>query len=250
MKLEGKTALVTGGGAGMGRAIVEVFLREGANVFTNDISGDRLAILHDANPGSRLASGTHDLADPEAVEALAAAARKQFGDVDILVNNAGIFDYMKGPLDLSLQEWNRVLAVNLNSQFLLAKHVLPGMIAKKSGSIVNIASAAGLVGGGGGIAYTASKHAVVGLTKHLAVEFGPQGIRANAICPGIVETPLLETALKADTSGGLAGFVSMTPARRMGEPEEIAKAVLFLASGDASFMFGSVMCVDGGYTVF
>ncbi|MGD9812391.1 MAG: SDR family NAD(P)-dependent oxidoreductase [Sphingobium sp.] len=250
MKLKGKTALVTGGGAGMGKAIVEAFLEEGATVFTNDVRADRLADLRKAQASDRLETSDHDLGDPAQVAALVEAAQARFGGVDILINNAGIFDYMKGPIEVSLDEWSRVMAINVTAHFLLAKHVLPGMVAKGSGAIVSIASAAGLIGGGGGAAYTASKHAVVGLAKQIAVEFGPKGIRSNVICPGIVETPLLETALEADKSGGLAGFVGMVPARRMGKPEEIAKAAVFLASEDSSFMFGSVVSVDGGYTAF
>jgi 3-oxoacyl-[acyl-carrier protein] reductase len=252
MKLMGKTAFVTGGGAGMGRAIVDELVAEGARVYTNDIRADRLAELREAAAyaNGKVVAVEGDLARPDDIARMTADALDRFGHVDILVNNAGIFDYMESVTALSLETWNTVMAVNVTSHFLLAKALIPGMAARGSGTIVGIASAAGLTGGGGGPAYTAAKHAVIGLGRQLAVEWGPKGIRSNVICPGVVETPLLGQAAASGTIDGIKAFVGMTPARRMGQPVEIAKAVVFLASDDASFMHGSIVSVDGGFTAF
>ncbi len=249
MKLMGKTAFVTGGGAGLGRAIIDELVREGARVYTNDIRADRLAALREVPEfaNGKVIAVEGDVAKPEDISRMTRDALDRFGHVDILVNNAGIFDYMESVLDMSLETWNQLLAVNLTSHFLLAKALLPGMVAHGSGAVIGIASAAGLVGGGGGPAYTATKAAVIGLGRQIAVEFGPQGIRSNVICPGAIDTPLLGTVFAAGNADGINAMIGMTPARRLGRPEEIARAVLFLASEDSSFMYGSVVSVDGGY---
>jgi 3-oxoacyl-[acyl-carrier protein] reductase len=249
MKLLGKKAFVTGGGAGIGRAIVGEFLREGAHVYTNDISEERVASLRAEFKDAHLVAGVGDLASPGDITRMLAEAKQQIGVIDVLVNNAGIHDYLQGALEQSIDTWNRVLAVNLTSHLLLARGVLPAMMTQKSGAIVTISSAAGLVAGGGGVAYTTSKHASIGLAKQLASEFGPHGIRVNVICPGVVSTPLLAT-FEPEVGDAIKAFTSMTASRRLGTPLEIARATVFLASDDASFMYGSVVAVDGGYTLF
>jgi 3-oxoacyl-[acyl-carrier protein] reductase len=252
MKLIGKTAFVTGGGAGMGRAIVEELVREGARVYTNDVREDRLKALGEVEEfaNGKIVAVHGDLAQPGDIDRMTADVLDRFGHVDIVVNNAGIFDYMESVAAMSLETWNTVMAVNVTSHFLIAKALLPGMAARGSGAFIGIASAAGLTGGGGGPAYTAAKHAVIGLGRQLAVEWGPKGNRSNVICPGVVETPLLGQAAASGTIDGINAFVGMTPARRKGQPVEIAKAVVFLASDDASFMHGSIVSVDGGFTAF
>ncbi len=252
MRLAGKKALITGGGGGMGRAMVKAFSAEGAEIFTNDIAQAGLdGTMSELAPGSApVHAGLYDLATVDGVQQLAADAEKALGQVDIIVNNAGIFDYLVPTADMPLETWDRLFFVNVTSHFLLAQRLLPAMATRGTGAVISIASAAGLVGGGGGAAYTASKHAALGLMKQLAFEFGPQGVRVNAICPGIVRTPLLESALAGGGEEWLDSFSGMTASRRVGRPEEIASAALFLASDEASFMFGSVVSVDGGYTLF
>lgn len=252
MRLGGKKALVTGGGAGMGRAIVTAFSAEGADVFTNDIDQSRLDEMLAGLPpsGGKVHVGRHDLGSAEQIERLASDAVAALGQVDIIVNNAGIFDYGQPAAEMPLEVWNRVMFINVTSHLVLAQKLLPAMAERGSGAVISISSAAGLLGGGGGVAYTASKHAVLGLAKQLAFEYGPRGVRVNAICPGFVDTPLLGSALAAGAEDAMKGFAAMTASRRIGRPEEIAAATVFLASDEASFMFGSVVSVDGGYTLF
>lgn len=250
-RLEGRFALVTGGGAGMGRATVEEFVKEGAQVIAVDILPDRLAAVTEAveaiGLGDRLITFAGDLASETDRAELADVARSH-GTVDVIVNNAGVFDQNESALTMSVETWNRTLLINTTVHFFLARTFIPGMLRQgKGGAIIGIASAAGLVGGGGGIAYTASKHAVVGLDRALAVEFGPQGIRVNTICPGVVQTPLLDS-VPAHYKAGLDAFVATLPARRIGDPREIARAAVFLASDEASFIHGVALPVDGGYT--
>ena len=177
MKLMGKTAFVTGGGAGMGRAIVEELVREGARVYTNDIRADRLAELRGtpAFANGKVVAVEGDLARPDDIARMTADALDRFGPIDILVNNAGIFDYMESVTTMSLETWNMVMAVNVTAHFLLAKALLPGMAARGSGTIIGIASAAGLTGGGGRPAYTAAKHAVIGLRSAVGGGVGAEG---------------------------------------------------------------------------
>lgn len=249
-QLDGRFALITGGAAGMGLATVKEFLAEGARVFAVDIRPDRLEALEhsqsDAMSGGKLVTFAGDLGNADDLACLVSTA-KTHGTVDIIVNNAGIFDFHESTLTMTRETWERVLNINTTVHFVLAQAFIPGMLEMGKGAIIGIASAAGLVGGGGGIAYTASKHAVVGLGRQLAVEFGPRGIRANTICPGVVQTPLLET-VGSDIKSGLDAFVSSIPARRIADPREIARAAVFLASDDASFIHGAALPVDGGYT--
>jgi len=245
-KLDGRLALVTGGASGMGDAIVREFLAEGARVIALDINSDRLDLLK-RELGENLFVRTCDLASSTDIAALRGFT-DPIGVVDTLVNNAGVFDYLESAVTMPLASWDRVLKINATAHFELAQLFLPGMIALGRGAIIGIASAAGVVGGGGGVAYTASKHAAVGLCRQLAAEFGPRGIRSNVILPGVIDTPLRDT-VSPEMQAALNDFVANSlPARRVGETREIAKAALFLASDDASFIHGVVLPVDGGYT--
>ena len=248
-QLDGKIALVTGAGAGIGRSVVETFLGEGARVIAIDRNAERLAALNAdfAAHADSLAPLEADLSSPEGAAKAAKEATAAFGPIDILVNNAGLHDAGASLFATSNEQWGRVFAINVSAHFWLAKELIPAMVEKGSGSIVSISSAAGLVGGGGGPAYTASKHAVLGLAKAISVEFGPQGIRSNAIAPGVTQTPMLEE-LPAEAQAGFGQVANSTAARRLGKPSEIAAAVLFLASDAASFVHGAVFAVDGGYT--
>jgi 3-oxoacyl-[acyl-carrier protein] reductase len=206
--------------------------------------------LADAESRSRISFYESDLADANANTQMLAAATAAIGSIDILVNNAALHDFSVGALDQTLETWRRIVDINLSAPFQLSQALIPGMIKRGGGAIVNISSAAGIVAGGGGVAYTSTKHALIGLTRQLALEFGPKGVRVNAVCPGITRTPALEEAFKGAGGDSLRSFVASTPARRAADPNEIANVVLFLASSAASFMDGAAVVVDGGYTIY
>lgn len=245
-KLDGKVALVTGAGSGMGRAIAQEFSAEGARVICLDRDVESASATASAMP-SALVIGC-DISDAAQVNDACRQAEAAMGQVDILVNCAGILDGYAPVTETSDALWDKIIGVNLKGMFLVSRGILPGMVARKSGSIVNISSIAGLVAGGGGAAYTSSKHGVIGLTRQMSYDYGKYGIRTNAICPGAVETAMTKEIL---TSGDMAvmELVRSVPAGRHGQPEEIAKMALFLASDDSSFVHGAVMAVDGGWTV-
>ena len=232
--LQGRVALVTGAGSGIGAACTERFRREGATVATLDIAGD--------------VDYTVDVRDEQAIQQSIADIVAKHGRLDIAVNAAGVAG--GGPVHfLDVDEWNRVLDVNLKGTFFVCKHAATQMIAQKSGSIVNIASIEGLEGTEGGSVYNASKGGVIMLTKSMAIDYGANGIRVNAVCPGGVETPLLMSMI--DSPGMELYKEKMLGAhklRRFGKPEEIANAVYFLGSDEGSFVTGSALVVDGGMT--
>ena len=239
-RLSGKRALVTGAASGIGAACVRLFVREGARVAGIDVAKPPadvpLASFHEA-----------DVREEAAVAAAVGGALRSLGGLDVLVNAAGVAG--GGPAHLcELAEWRRVLDVNLTGTFLVTKHALPALIEQKRGSIVNLASVEGLEGGESMSAYNASKGGVVLLTRNLALDYGSFGIRANAICPGFIRTPM--TSVLADP-----GFAQITrrveeahALGRLGEPEEVANVALFLASDEASFVSGGAVTVDGGFS--
>lgn len=245
-KLENKVALVTGAGSGMGRAIAQEFSAQGARVVCLDLNGTAAAATAVKLPGSIAVAC--DISDVTSVADACAAAEAQMGQIDILVNCAGILDGYAPVTETSDALWDKIIGVNLKGMFLVSRAVLPGMVARKLGAVVNISSIAGLVAGGGGAAYTASKHGVIGLTRQMSYDYGHHGIRANAICPGAIETAMTKDIL---TSGDMAvmELVRSVPAGRHGQPEEVAKLALYLASDDSSFVHGAVMAIDGGWTV-
>ena len=249
MKLDGKVALVSGAGGGIGRAISLAFCEAGAAVACCDI--DEGAAEETArvgrNAGGRTIADTCDVSVEAAIKAAAAAARQAFGRLDILISGAAPHDPSGTVLETSLADWERVLAVNLTGSFLLSRAVLPYMIEGGGGSIVFIASQLGRVGSAGRAAYCATKVALVQLAKVMAIDHAAQNIRVNALSPGAVETERL-----------LRRYGSFAAARetlgpkhlpgRLGQPSEIAAAAVFLASDRASFVTGSDLLVDGGYT--
>jgi NAD(P)-dependent dehydrogenase (short-subunit alcohol dehydrogenase family) len=241
-RLGGKVAIVTGAGSGIGRAIATALHAEGASVALADITGNEKAVADEL--GDRTLAVRADVTSGAGVAALVAAAREAFGGLHVIVNNAGI-DGDMGPLaDSSEENFDRVIAVNLKGVFLGMKHALPLMVAGGGGSVVNIASAAGLVGFPMISAYCASKGGVVQLTKAAALEYAAAGIRVNAICPGLIDTPLLAAIDPAMTEVARA----MTPLGRLGRPEEIANLAVFLASDESSYITGAALPIDGGLT--
>lgn len=246
-KLENKVAIVTGGGSGIGKAIAILYANEGAAVMVSDINeqgGNETVELIKKN-GGKAAFFKADSSSAADNEALVAETVKKFGRLDIACNNAGIGGEANLTADYSVAGWEKVINVNLNGVFYGCKYQLQQMEKNGGGNIVNIASIHGAVAAPLSSAYTATKHAVVGLTKNIAAEYGTKNIRCNAVGPGYIMTPLLENNLSTEVLEALRGKHVMN---RLGESDEVAGLVLFLSSDDASFITGSYMLVDGGYT--
>jgi 3-hydroxybutyrate dehydrogenase len=249
---EGRTALVTGAAAGIGRATATAFARAGAKVVIGDISaqgGKETADLISDAGGQAIFQET-DVTDSDAMAALVATAVENFGSLDVAVNNAGIEGDLANLEDYDEGTWDRVLRINLTGVFLAMKHEIPQMRRQGRGAIVNTASILGLVGYPTTPAYTASKHGVIGLTKVAALECAQEGIRVNAVCPGWIETPMvMERGVKAGESAEvLEQLEAAHPVGRLGQPEEIAAAAVWLCSDQASFVTGQALPADGGYT--
>jgi NAD(P)-dependent dehydrogenase (short-subunit alcohol dehydrogenase family) len=248
MRFTDKVVVVTGAGSGIGKAIAEGFAAEGASLVVGDIDASRLDALVNqiSSTGGKVVGVRGNVADSQDCKALIDAAVEKFGGLNILVNNAGINDRFLPVGELDDATWNRVLGINLNGPMYTMRLAVPIMLAQGGGTIVNIASAAGLGGGFAGAAYTTSKHGLVGLTRNTAVLYGKQGIRCVAICPGGVKTNI---GMGGEVSP--AGYAALGPTLstmpRLGEPEEIAQAVLFVASPEASFVNGAALPVDGGW---
>jgi NAD(P)-dependent dehydrogenase (short-subunit alcohol dehydrogenase family) len=240
-----KVALVTGAGSGIGRASALAFAREGANVVVADVNvagGEETAGLIENAGGESLFVQT-DVSRDAAVAALVEQAVAKFGRLDLAHNNAGVLGLRALTSDISEEEWDKVLATNLKGIWLCMRHELRQMLAQGSGAIVNTASAAGLVGIWGYPAYSASKHGVAGLTKTAAIEYVKAGIRVNAVCPGFIATPMVR-GMSADEGAPQ----TVVPAGRLGTPEEVAEAVVWLCSDRASYVTGHMMAVDGALT--
>ncbi|MFC1919823.1 SDR family oxidoreductase [Chloroflexota bacterium] len=249
-KLEGKVALVTGGGSGIGRATALAFAREGAKVAVSDVvvsNGEQtVQIIKEAGGNALFIKA--DVSVAKEVEALITSVIGNFGSLDYAHNNAGILGDNAQTAECTEENWDRTLNTNLKSVWLCMKHEIQIMINQGCGAIVNTASTAGLVGEAGMPAYTASKHGVVGLTKAAALEYAKEGIRINAVCPGATRTPMIENILQGDPE--IEAFVaSRSPFGRIGSPEEVAEAVVWLCSDAASFVTGHTLVVDGGLVV-
>jgi NAD(P)-dependent dehydrogenase (short-subunit alcohol dehydrogenase family) len=249
-RLDGKVAVITGAGSGIGRVAASLFAAEGARVVVADVVADHAAatVAEIVDAGGSAQAVTVDVSDEAQVAAMVAAAVSTYGGLHVLFNNAGIFpDDDGGILDTPPETWQRVMDVNLKGVWLGCRASVPAMLDSGGGSIVNVASFVALVGAATAqMAYTASKGGVLAMTRELAVEYARKGIRANSICPGPIETPLLAELL-SDPERRQRRLVHI-PIGRFGRPEEIARAALFLASDDASFVTGSALVVDGGIT--
>jgi 3-oxoacyl-[acyl-carrier protein] reductase len=246
---DGKVVIVTGGGSGMGRAMVREFSGRGATVVAVDVNADAAQATIDGLTGPGRAMQA-DVSSPEQTSALIADVEAGFGRIDVLCNNAGVLDDYTPAADTSIELWNRVIGVDLTGPFLLSRAVIPGMIARGGGAIVNTASVSSFVAGGGGAAYTAAKHGILGLTKQLAFDYGKHNVRVNAVCPGAIQTGMTEYLLTEEgRNPHVDAAIEGTPAGRWGKPEEVAKLAAFLASEDAAFIHGSGYLIDGGWTL-
>lgn len=250
-RLKGKVALVTGGASGIGEATARVFVREGAKVAVADLRGDgaeRVASEIRAAGGAAIA-----IAGDTSVEAdarrMVEETERAFGSLDAVVNAAGI-ECPKPILDTTEEEWDRVMDVNAKGVFLVSKHAIPAMRRAGGGSIVNVSSVLGLIGSRAFAAYHASKGAVRLLTKTTALSHAREGIRANSIHPGIIDTPMVRERIgaAADPAAEEARWARVHPMRRFGKPEEVAYAAVYLASDEAAFVTGSELVIDGGWT--
>lgn len=238
-RFEGRAAIVTGAGSGIGFEIASQLLDEGAQVLACDVNPDHV-------PGGSVPHAV-DVSDEGQVNAMASTARERFGRIDVLCNNAGIGS-TKDVLGCSLEEWERVFDVNVTGVFLGTRAVLPTMLEQGGGVIVNTASVAGMVGLRDRAAYCASKGAVIALTKQVAVQYAGQGIRCSCVCPGTVDSPWVGRLMEGteDPEATRAALIARQPLGRLGQPAEIARAVVYLASDDASFITGSELVIDGG----
>jgi NAD(P)-dependent dehydrogenase (short-subunit alcohol dehydrogenase family) len=251
MRLDGKVALITGAGSGMGRVAAHLFAREGARVVAADLderAGQETEALA-RDEGLEVRYARADVSRETDCRSMVAFAEETFGKLDILYNNAGIFpEADHSVVDTDEAVWDRVLAVNVKGVYLSCKYGIPAMLRAGGGSVVNIASFVALVGCSvPQDAYTASKGAVIALTRSLAVQFAPHGIRTNAICPGPIETPLLTSWLLTDPEAK-ALRLARNPTGRFGRPEEIVYLALYLASDEAAWTNGAIISADGGIT--
>jgi NAD(P)-dependent dehydrogenase (short-subunit alcohol dehydrogenase family) len=246
----GKVAFVTGAGTGIGRATALAFAREGANVVVADISEQNIQEMARLieELGGRVLAVTCDVTRTEDVKAALDKTIETFGRLDFAFNNAGVEQKLAPAAELEEAEWDRIVNTDLRGVFLCLKHEIPLMLKQGGGAIVNTSSGAGVKGFKGQAAYVAAKHGVVGLTKAAALDYAPQNIRINAVCPGIINTPMMDR-FTGGTAEGREMVIAQEPVGRMGQPEEIAKAVLWLCSDAAAFVVGHAMVIDGGQTV-
>ena len=247
---EGRVAVVTGAGSGIGRAVAARLAAEGAAVVGCDVNQAGLeetlgAIREGGNDATVV---TADVTRQDQVDRLVDGAVERHGRVDLLANVAGIMDWFLPAHEVDDETWNRVMAVNVNGPMMLCRKVLPGMLERGAGTIVNVASVAGLRGGGAGIAYTTSKHALIGMTRSIAWTYRGDGIRCNAICPGGVQTNIGTTSVPRSQFAFERLGKSLALAEKAADPDEIATLASWLASGEASNVNGAVVTADGGWT--
>ena len=249
MRLENKKAIVTGGAGGIGRATSLAFAAEGASVAVVDLNAEAAEAVAEeirAAGGNAIAIGA-DVSSEDDIIRVVATANEAFDGIDVVFNNAGIIRRTTA-VETTVEEWDRVFGVNVRAIFLMCKHVVPVMKANGGGSIVNTGSGWGLKGGGQAISYCASKGAVVNMTRALAIDHGPDGIRVNSVNPGDVDTGMLRDEAKqlGQDQAGFLAEAAERPLNRMGQPSEVASVVAFLASADASYVTGADIAVDGG----
>ncbi|OZE96775.1 oxidoreductase [Rhodococcus sp. 15-1154-1] len=249
-RFAGKAVFVTGAGSGIGRATALAFASEGADVVLADIDAvgndesARLAAEH----GGRAVAIRCDVSSSSDIRNAIERTVEEFGRLDVAFNNAGIEQPAAPLVDIEEDEWTRLIDIDLRSAFLCMKYQIPAMLENGGGSIVNTSSGAGVIGIRGQAAYVAAKHGLIGLTKSAALDYADQGIRVNAVCPGIIETPMMDR-FSGGTPEGRARVIGQEPVGRMGTAAEIASAVLWLSSDLGSFATGHAMVIDGGQTV-
>ncbi len=256
MKLEDKVAIITGAGSGLGKAIAMLFAANGAKVLAADVNSEKLSEVAKeiTAAGGTVKTIYADMANATDIDAMVQAAVNNFGTVDILVNNAGVMDDFSPVADVTDAIWERVMKINLEGPFKAMRSVLKVMVPKQAGVIINIASIGGLYGARAGAAYTASKHALIGLTKNTGYMYAKLGIRCNAIAPGAMDTSIRSTvdfphlpALQLVNERIMPGM-ALNP--RNSDPMEVAQVALFLASDDAGFVNGTTITADGGWTAY
>lgn len=243
--LSGKVAIITGAGSGMGLEAAKLFHAEGAKVVLTDISGNEQQVA--ASLGAGAVALTGDISSAAHVAAVVDLALESFGGIDVLANIAGIPGKMTPLHETSVETFESLVAINLRGVFLTMQMTLPHMIARGGGAIVNVASTAAIIGTPGLVAYAASKAGVAGLTKGAAVEYGKHNIRVNAVCPGVIKTPMYDSGV-ADNPGVVEYLTSLIPLGRIGAASEIANPLLFLASDASSYITGAIVPIDGGQT--
>ncbi len=247
-EFHGKVALITGAGSGIGRATALAFARAGARVAVADVTvaGGEETVRQITAAGGEARFVRCDVSKGAEVERMVAETVAAFGRLDCAFNNAGVEGAQAPTADSTPDNWDRVIGVNLSGVYYCLRAEIPALLRGGGGAIVNCASVAGLVGFAGSAAYTASKHGVLGLTRAAALEYATQGIRVNAVCPGVIQTPMIER-FTGNNPQAQAAMVALEPIGRVGRPEEIADAVLWLCSERASFMVGHALAVDGGF---
>ena len=258
-RLAGKVVLVTGAGNGIGNAVARVAAEEGALVASLDYDGDAASATASAIGGADVMAIRADLSKLEEVETAVAQVVSRFGRIDVLANVAGVVDLFAPTEEITATTWDTVFSINVRGTAFMIQSALKYMLPAKAGAIVNMASTAAYKAGGGGVAYTASKGAIVSLTRQVAYEVADRGIRVNAIAPGATATNLLATSAKRLGAVGkkaqhfldraVTDFLGSIPLARFAEPVEIARATIFLASDEASYITGAVLVVDGGFTI-
>ena len=250
-RLTGKNAIITGASSGIGQAAAILFAEEGAHLVLADVNEDGLLALQEniAGSGAKAVIRKTDVSTEDDIKALIQLGLDTFGSIDILVNNAGISGGLDPLEEQTAEEWHRVYDINVMGPVFATKHIIAHMKSRRRGSIINIASVAGLLSGAGGNAYSASKAALINFTRTSACEAGAFNVRINAVCPGLIETgmtrPFFDWARSTGKEDQVGKYCEL---KRAGDPEEVARVILFLASDDAGYMTGQAIAVDGGIT--